>query len=139
MNPSQEPVVTRLDVHRLENAVLGIARRRGARDAALRALEARLDAARVVAATEVAPDVVTMNSRVTLESADGRRRVVTLAYPEDADAERGCVSVLAPLGRALLGARVGEAARVDVPDSATRALRIVGIEYQPESAGHFDR
>lgn len=138
MNRSHAPMVTRLDVHRLESAVLAGSRRRGASDAALRALEERLDAAQVVAATEVAPDVVTMNSRVTLESVDGRRHRVTLAYPQDADAERGRVSVLAPLGRALLGARVGEVAHIDVPGAPPRASRIVDIEYQPESAGDFD-
>lgn len=138
MNPSQAPMVTRLDVHRLENAVLATARRRGASDAALRALEERLDAAQVVAATEVAADVVTMNSRVTLASVDGHRQLVTLAYPQEASAERGRVSVLAPLGRALLGARVGELVRVEVPGAAPRELRVAGIEYQPESAGDFE-
>lgn len=138
MNASQVPVVTRLDVHRLESAMLGIARRRGARDAALQALEDRLEIAQVVAATEITPDVVTMNSRVTLESAGGGRQTVTLAYPQDADAERRRVSVLAPLGCALLGTRVDELAHVEVPGSAPRELRIVSIEYQPESAGDFD-
>ncbi len=138
MNPSFAPMLSKLDVSRLEKSVLGADRRRVERDAALLALEERLDAALVVAASEVAPDVVTMNSRVTLEAPDGRRHTVTLVYPPSADATSGRVSVLAPLGRALLGARVGEVARFEVPGWPPRELRIIGIDYQPESAGDFD-
>ncbi len=139
MNTSHAPLVTRRDVARLEQSVLDSSRRRGAADMALRALEERLEAAIVVASAEIAADVVTMNSRVTLaDVAGGRRQTVTLSYPQDADAERARVSVLAPLGRALLGARVDETVTVELPGAAPRELRVVAIEYQPEAAGDFE-
>ena len=128
-----QPIVNSLDFARLQPLLTG-----GFVDAAVLRLRAFLDQARKVAPRRVPPDVVTMNSRVTLASVDGHRQVVTLAYPQEASAERGRVSVLAPLGRALLGARVGELVRVEVPGAAPRELRVAGIEYQPESAGDFE-
>ena len=132
------PCVTRRDVARLEQSFLDVRRRVGTGDAALRALEERLELAYVVASAEIAADVVTMNSRVALEAPDGQSRTVTLAYPDAADAESARVSVLAPLGRALLGVCVGETVRFEVPGSSPRELRVVGIDYQPEAAGDFD-
>lgn len=138
MSPAIAPCVTRRDVARLEHSVLDVRRRSGAGDVTVRELEERLESAVVVASEDIAADVVTMNSRVALESLDGTRRIVTLAYPGDAAAERACISVLAPLGRALLGARVGEFVRFDVSGFPSREYRVVDIVYQPESAGDLD-
>jgi hypothetical protein len=88
-------------------------------------LKRLLERAVVVASDGVPPDVVTMNSRVTLAyESTGVRRVVTLVYPPDANAALDHVSVLDPLGMALLGARPGK--------RLLRELRVVSILHQPE-------
>ena len=72
------------------------------------ALQAELDRAEVVGHDEVPAGVVTMNSRVHCrEESSGKDYHLTLVYPQDAGAE-GTVSILAPVGSALLGLSVGQ-------------------------------
>jgi regulator of nucleoside diphosphate kinase len=100
-------------------------------------LEAELHRAIVVRPDEVPPDVVTMNSEVIYEDLDtGARRAVRLVYPKDADASAGRISVLAPIGAALLGLRVGQEIEWSVPGGRKR-IRVTEVGYQPESAGHL--
>ena len=104
-----------------------------ARDAAvLEHLEQELARAEVV--EQVPPGVVTMNSTVLFEDAEtGARREVRLCYPHEARREPGCVSVLAPVGSALLGVREGESIDWQVP-GGLRRLRVVQVvqHSQPE-------
>lgn len=100
-------------------------------------LEAELDRAQVVEQRAVPPDVITMNSHVVYEDcATGARRNVQVVYPEHADASLGRVSVMAPVGSALLGLRVGQEIAWQVP-AGMRCLRVVELRYQPEASGHF--
>jgi regulator of nucleoside diphosphate kinase len=73
-------------------------------------LRRELDRASVVSSAAIPPDVATMNSRVryTDETA-GEQRTVSLVYPEHVDGAPGRVSVLAPVGTALLGLSAGQA------------------------------
>lgn len=125
-------VVTRLDLGRLERLI-------GAGESpAIERLEAELGRAEIVEPRDVPGDVVTMNSDVLYEDlASGTRRTVRLVYPADADAALGRVSVLAPIGSALLGLRVGQ--QIDWPTpGGLRRVRVVRVQYQPERAGDFD-
>jgi regulator of nucleoside diphosphate kinase len=80
-----------------------------------------------------------MNSTVVVEERpSGRRMTLTLVYPNDADAERSRVSVLSPVGRALIGARVGDVIEVVVPGNPSRELLVAELPYQPEANGRFD-
>jgi regulator of nucleoside diphosphate kinase len=100
----------------------------------LRTLAAELDRARVVTAAEVPPDVITMDSQVQLEDLDtGQEMVCTLVFPEDADASQGKISVLAPIGMAMLGYRVGDVFEWQVP-SRKRRLLVKAVLYQPEAS-----
>lgn len=100
----------------------------------LTTLAADLDRAVVVGPDEVPPDVVTMNSRIRLR--DGRRTwTMTLVFPEKADPEEDRISVLAPLGAAILGCRVGQPVTFRVPGGAERSCDILSVLYQPEAAG----
>ena len=100
-------------------------------------LEDELARAVVVDQRAVPGDVVTMNSDVVYEDLDtGVRRRVRVVYPKDADARRGFVSVLAPIGSALLGLRVGQTIEWAVPHGVRR-VRVVEIPYQPEASGDF--
>src|SRR5690606_34400563 len=93
--------------------------------------------ARVVPQDQIEGDIVTMNSEVVYEDlTTGVQRTVRLVYPEDADIERGWVSVLAPLGSALLGMRVGQEIAWKMP-SGTRRVRVVSVPYQPEANSDY--
>lgn len=97
-------------------------------------LAAELDAADVVDSDSVPPDVVTMNSRVLYEDETvGGRREVTIVFPQQSDGSRGRVSVLAPIGSALLGLAVGQTIVWPFPDGTSHCLRVLRIVYQPEA------
>ena len=103
----------------------------------LETLRAELDRAKIVSLEALEPDVVTMNSTVSVRDREsGRTTLVTLVFPENADPETNCISVIAPLGAALLGYRVGDRVSFKVP-TGTRTCEIVEVVYQPEAAGDF--
>ncbi|WP_298185085.1 nucleoside diphosphate kinase regulator [uncultured Pseudomonas sp.] len=128
-------IITRLDLQRLEhlldslddfgpNAV---------------ALQAELDRADVVGHDEVPAGVVTMNSRVHCrEESSGKDYHLTLVYPQDARSE-GSVSILAPVGTALLGLSVGQHIDWVAPSGKVLKLTLLAVEYQPEAAGEYSR
>jgi|SRR6218665_979172 len=100
------------------------------------ALDTELLRAEVVEASAIPPDVVTMNSRVVYQDKDTQEtREVTLSYPQDASLERGRVSVLAPVGAALLGLSVGQEIEWQQPGGKAKRLRILSVTYQPQAAG----
>jgi len=90
--------------------------------------------AKVVPTARVPGDVVTMRSRVRLSDLTREREeVYTLVYPEEADLTQGKLSVLSPLGTALLGARVGDVVSL-VTGTGPRTIKIRSVLYQPETA-----
>lgn len=98
-------------------------------------LEGELARARVVPRGEIPHDVVTMNSRVLFENeTTGERREVTVVYPRDADIDAGKISVLVPVGTALLGLRVGQSIDWELPSGEKHRYRVIEVPYQPESA-----
>lgn len=104
-------------------------------------LASELARADIVDAREVPPDVVTMNSRVLFEDVTaGKTAEVTIVFPQDADVERARVSVLAPVGTALLGLAEGDSIVWPFPDGSSHCLRVLEVTFQPESeqdlAGH---
>ena len=99
-------------------------------------LENELVRATVVPRNEIPEDVVTMNSRVVFENETTReRREVTLVYPSNADIDAGKISVLVPVGTALLGLRVGQSIDWELPGGEMQRYRIVDVPFQPEAAG----
>ena len=95
------------------------------------ALQDELARAIVVSAEAVPPDVVTMNSRVVYtDESTGVRRRVSVVYPIDADSAEGRISVLAPVGTALLGLSVGQAIEWEFPDGSQRRLRVEDVTRQ---------
>ena len=105
--------------------------------APLVAVEQELARAEVVAPTKVPKGVVTMNSRVRFRDlGSDERETYTLVYPEAADVDAGKLSVLAPLGTVLLGAKVGDVVECRTP-GGVRGLKIEKLLYQPETAGDY--
>lgn len=101
-------------------------------------LKAKLKSSRVVASNTVPPDVITMNSEVLLSDADEKDdNVYSLVYPDTADIASNRLSVLAPVGTAILGGREGETIEWEVPGGKVR-VSIKKILYQPEAAGDYE-
>ena len=99
-------------------------------------LEGELVRAKIVPREEIPGDVVTMNSRVIFENETTReRREITLVYPGNADIDAGRISVLVPVGTALLGLRVGQSIDWELPGGTMQRYRIVEVPFQPEAAG----
>lgn len=108
-------------------------------DDQLEFLEEELSRAMVVPQVSVPPDVVTMNSVVTyLDTASGVANQVAIVYPNNAQASEGRVSVLAPIGAALLGLRVGQEATCPIPNGSSLKLKVLAVSFQPESLGAYD-
>lgn len=100
-------------------------------------LQEELDGAEIVASGDIPKDVITMNSQVCLvDQHTQKEEMLTLVFPRDADISSGRISVLAPIGTAMLGYRVGEVFRWKVP-AGERKLKVKRILYQPEAAGDY--
>lgn len=128
-------VITEADLLRLSR-LISSQPKRNARECD--ALEDELANADVVAPEEISPDVVTMNSRARFVDEDLSEELeMTLVYPRDANLEQGRISVLAPVGAALLGLAVGQSIEWPLPQGGARRLRVSAVLYQPEAAGHF--
>ena len=101
----------------------------------LASLQQELERAIVVTAGNMPRDVITMNSRVRVKDLNsGREATYQLVFPSAADVTENRISVLAPIGTALLGYRAGTTVEWRVP-SGMRRFRILEVEYQPEAAG----
>lgn len=95
-------------------------------------LQAELLRAKVVDSSEVPPDVITMESTVRLRDLDtGEVETYTLVYPEQANIAKSRLSILAPIGTAIIGYRAGDVVRWPVP-SGTRRLQVEEVLFQPE-------
>ncbi len=131
--------ITEPDRQRLEK-LIEIAGGRGSveNEEYLRKLERELDMAETVAPADVPGDVITMRSKVRLKDMDtGEEMVYTLVFPSEADFGEGKISVLAPVGTAMLGYRVGSRIEWQVP-SGLRRLKVEEMLYQPEAAGDYN-
>ncbi len=131
--------ITALDRQRLEKLIEPVDGRDGAANHEyLRQLEEELDRAETVDPKEVPGDVITMRSRVRLSDLDtGDEVVYTLVFPAEANFNEAKISVLAPVGTAMLGYREGSVIEWQVP-SGLRRLKVEEILYQPEAAGEYN-
>lgn len=105
----------------------------------LQMLSGELARAIIINGNSAPPDVITMNSQVSLEDSDtGEEMLYTLVLPENADPIQGKISVLAPIGTAMLGYRVGDNFEWDTP-GGKRKIRVIKVVYQPEASGDHPR
>jgi regulator of nucleoside diphosphate kinase len=100
-------------------------------------LDEELERAEVVKPENIPNDVITMNSTFHLSDLDsGEETVYTLVFPAKADSTNGKISILAPVGTAVLGYRVGDTVEWKVPGGLKR-LKVNEIVYQPEAARDY--
>lgn len=99
----------------------------------------RLQSARPVKPMLIPPDLVTMNSVVrVLDEETGDEDSYALVYPDASPEDMEWVNIHSKLGSELFGRWVGE--EIELPARwGTHKVRIAGLDYQPESAGHYDR
>ena len=100
-------------------------------------LEEELDRAEVVQQPDIPADVITMRSTVRVKDLDTSEEIIyRLVFPTEANYEQGKISVLAPIGTAMLGYRRGDVIEWQVP-SGVRRLSVEEVLYQPESKGEY--
>ena len=101
-------------------------------------LRKELNRAKVVDPEDIPNDVITMNSTFKLKDLDsGEEMIYTLVFPEDADIYKNKISIYAPMGIALIGYRVGDIIKWQVPGGILR-IKVLEIIYQPEASGDFN-
>lgn len=101
-------------------------------------LDLELERAKIITDSEVPRDLVTMNSKVRyLVKNENREATVTLVYPKDANIDEQKISVLAPLGSALIGLRVGQSINWQIHEGNTKIIEILEVIYQPEESGDW--
>lgn len=126
--------VTENDFDRLERLLSGVGNSPN-----INRLREELERATVVRSEDIPPHVVTMNSKVSFREADtDAESEITLVYPSDADVNRKRISVLTPVGSALIGLSVGDEIEWPLPSGKIRAYKIISVLYQPEAAGRYD-
>lgn len=122
--------ITKADMTRLRNLIEA---QKGSRDDLTR-LQSELDHASVVEPEEIPGDVITMNSKARLRDLDDQEEMTfTLVFP-DIDHDR--ISVVAPIGTAMLGQREGDEFEWEVPAGRVR-LKVIQVLYQPEAAKQY--
>ncbi len=103
----------------------------------LRELEDELDKGEVVNSRDIPDNIITMNSKVRLRDINTQKEMIYwLVFPDDSNTDQGKISILAPIGTALLGYKVGDIIEWKVPAGLTK-LKVEEILYQPEAAGDY--
>ena len=130
--------ITKNDFKRLQEILDGSvvihARDRGD----LSALTEEMKRATIVEAHDIPDKVVTMNTKLRLVDMDTKKSLeMTVVFPQDADVDTGKISVISPVGTAVLGYSEGDAVEWEVP-AGKRHLLIESVIYQPEAAGDFN-
>jgi len=129
--------ITELDLSRL-TALIDSQKGSNLRDKDhLTGLEDELSRADVVDSKDVPPNIVTMNSKVRLRDVQsGKIMERTLAYPRDARSAEGTLSIMTPIGTAIIGYAEGDVIEWAVP-GGQKHIKIEKILYQPEAAGDY--
>jgi len=136
---SGKPIhMTEFDLSRLKELLRDAQSTKYRKSEYLERLQIEIDRAEVVSPQDIPNNVVTMNSTVCLEDLDTKEEeIYTLVFPENADLRQGKISILAPIGTAMLGYEVGDIFEWDVP-AGKRKLQIKRILFQPEASGDYD-
>ena len=134
---TKEIYISEFDKERLEELLEGSSAISDRKREYLKRLEEELNRAIPMKPADVPRDVVTMNSKIRLKDLDsGKEMIYTLVFPHEADIDEGKISILAPIGTAMIGHRVGDIIKREVP-AGLRRLRVEEILYQPGVQGDY--
>lgn len=137
MSARPKIIISSLDAERLESLLENLPK--GAFPGKVQ-LEAELLRAEILEPKQMPDNVVTMNSTVRFKVlTSGEDFTYTLVYPKDMDASSNKISVLAPVGSALLGLTQGDEIEWPAPGGGTIQVRIEEVVFQPERAGELHR
>lgn len=131
-------VITRLDLERLTRLIDELSAGSEDLHREIEAVLHELARAEIVEPEDVPRNVITMNSTVVLRDLDtNERHQYTLVYPKDADLAAGKISILAPIGAAIIGYRAGDIIEWNVPVGLKR-YKVEHLLFQPERSERFD-
>ncbi len=103
-------------------------------------LESELQRAEIVEPNEIPPTVITMNSTVKFRvESSAQQFTLTLVYPKDMDSSSEKISILAPVGSALIGLAVGDSIEWPKPGGGMLRVCVEDVIYQPERSGEYHR
>ncbi len=130
MEENTNLIMTEMDYQKL----LGLVRH--SNSAISEMLEEELSRASIVPVGSLPADVVSMNSKIKFVDLEtGKESVVTLVFPHEASVDENKISVMTPVGAALIGLRVGQTIDWTFPNGKTKEIKVVEVIYQPEAAG----
>lgn len=134
MNTKPEITLSSLDADRIYHLIESLPRN----SVPTESLEAELERGTILEPQEISENIVTMNSTVTF-SIDSTKDVfsLTLVYPKDVDNTGTKISILAPIGSALIGLSIGDSIQWTKPDGSLVDVTILDITYQPERTGAY--
>jgi regulator of nucleoside diphosphate kinase len=130
-------VITQTDYERLKGVLQTYGGTSPNEKKSINSLQKDLERAKKVASEKIAAEVVTMNSKIRVRNVSTNKTIdMTLVYPKDANLKEQKVSILAPVGAAVLGYSIGDTITWQMP-TGTSELKIEAIYYQPEANGHY--
>jgi len=129
--------ITQYDLERLKKLLDDIPQENHSKDFYVQELARELNRGIVVAPKDVPENVITMNSRVLLRDVEsGKDMTCWLVFPDKVDAVKNPVSILSPLGTAMIGYKVGDVFSWESP-AGIKQMEVLDILYQPERVGNF--
>ena len=129
--------ITQYDLERLLKVLRELPEKKHVTGFSVQELEDELNRGIVVSPKEVPENVITMNSRVLMRDVEsGNDMTLWLVFPDKVDAVKNPVSILSPLGTAMIGYKVGDVFEWESP-SGTQKIEVLDILYQPERVGNF--
>nr|WP_319492584.1 nucleoside diphosphate kinase regulator [uncultured Desulfobacter sp.] len=134
----QEILITEFDLNRLERLLDLCWRQNIFNEEDLETLQKKISNCLVMQPEFIPNNIITMNSTFTVENeATKEQKTYTLVFPEKADIRGNKISILAPIGIAILGHKVGESIEWIAP-SGPKKMTFTKIHYQPETSGQFN-
>jgi regulator of nucleoside diphosphate kinase len=129
--------ITQHDLQRLKKLLNDVSKEDHDKDFSVQELKNEMNRAHVVSPKEVPENVITMNSRVLMRDVySGKDMTLWLVFPDKMDAVKKPVSILSPLGTAMIGYKVGDVFTWESP-TGKKQIEVLDILYQPERVGNF--
>ncbi|WP_110458144.1 nucleoside diphosphate kinase regulator [Shewanella algidipiscicola] len=135
MSKKPNITVSSIDLARLEKMIDSLD---GQHIAEIDDLMTELERAKILPPEQMPANIVTMNSTVRFKVASSDKEFsLTLVYPQNHNGDVGQISILAPVGSALLGLKEGDEIEWPKPGGGQLLVKIIAVEYQPERAGEY--